>query len=264
MTATNQDFTVYAGDAAFPQFTVRDANGTPIDISTAVQISWNASRDVQSAPVLVKNKTTGGIQLVGGGTGGVFQLNLSSSDTQVLTGYYIHEAAITDSSGNVSTVTLGRMQVGRAPIATYSGDPANSPRDKVRMLIGDTNPAKPNLLDPEIDSLLSNYPNPYLAAAAGCRSIAARLAQKVNKRVGDLSINYSDMVKNYTSLATQLQSEGQKIGVIPYSGGISKADIRAVNANTDRPKPPFKRKQFDNPQGANQTTGDGWDTGSWS
>lgn len=246
MTALNQDFTTYAGDAAYPRFTVRDAAGVVIDISTVQEIAWNASRDLDSAPVLTKTKTGGGIQLISGGTGGIFQVNLAASDTQPLTAYYTHQATITDASGNVTTVALGRMQVGRAPIWTYSGDPRLSDRDAVRFYISDTDAANPLYYDGEIDYLLTKFPTPLFAAAQAARSLAAKFAGQVtSKKVGDLAITYAEKVKNYLALAASLQSQAEMAGAVLYSGGTSKSDMEAVAADSNRVPQPFSRGQFD-------------------
>lgn len=259
MTAVNQDFTTYAGDAAYPQFTVRDGSGAVIDISTVEEIIWNAARDLASAPVLAKAMTTGGISLVGGGTVGIFQLNLASGDTAALTGYYIHQARITDASGNVSTVTLGRMQVGRAPAWTYSGDPSLSARDAVRYYISDTDSANPLVYDGEIDYLLANYATPLFAAAQAARNLGGKFAKQVtSKRVGDLALTYANQAANYMALAASLQSQAEMKGVTIYAGGISKSDMASVDGNSDRVKPPFAIKQFNIPGSADaaQVPGD--------
>lgn len=257
MTATAQDFTTYAGDAIDPVFTVKNSAGTAIDISTVTEIVWTVQRDFTSAAVLTKRKTTGGVSFVNTGSDGKFQAIIASGDTSALTGYYLHLAKITDALGNVSTVAIGRVQIGRAPVWTYSGDPSLSDRDKVRFWIKDTDDADPLLMDPEIDYVLSIYPDPIMASAQCCRAIAAKFAQKVNRRVGDLSINYSDRQKHYLDLAAQFEQQGAMNGLSPYSGGTSLADIVTVEENTDRAAPSFRRGQFDNPSGLNNQVIDG-------
>lgn len=258
MTATAQDFTVYAGDAASVVFTVRKGDGSLWDISSVTAIAWSAQRDLASATVLAKTKAGGGISFVTDGTDGQFAVAIANGDTSALAGYYLHLASITDVAGAISTVEIGRMQVGRAPAWTYSGDPSLSDRDKVRFWIGDTNSADPLLMDPEVDYALSVYPNPQLAAAQCCRSIAAKFAQKVNRRVGDLSINYSDRQKHYLDLAAQLGQDGLTMDLSPYTGGVSAADVETVEQDTDRVAPPFKRDQFDNPSALNNQVIDDW------
>lgn len=254
MTAAKQDFQSYAGDAANPIFTVRDGSNNPIDLSSVEEIEWFAQRDLQSSPVIDKLKSLNKIVFVTDGTDGKFKVLIATGETSGFAGFYVHRAKVTDSSGNVSTVTIGRWQVAPAPIATFSGDPAVNPRDAVRSHMGDTDMSNPQLTDPQIDYLLNLYPNPFYAAAAGCRQLASLYARKVNKRVGDLSINYTDIAKNYRDMARELEAQGATFGLAPYSGGISRSDKEAVNQNTDRVKPPFREKQFDNRSGLNNTS----------
>jgi hypothetical protein len=257
MTSVSQDFTTYAGDAAAVTFTVTDGTN-PIDLSGVQEIEWDARRDLDSAIVLQKTKTGGGITLVGGGSGGQFLLSLTGADTSPLTAYYIHQAVITDAQGNVSTVTLGRMQVGRAPIATYSGDPRTSAKDQVRFWVQDT--AAPfKVYDGEINYTLSLFTNPMLAAANVARSLAAKYAALPSKRVGDFQLSWGELTKNYTTLANTLESQAQTFDIEAWSGGIRKTDVAEALADQNRVRPPFRRDQFDNPNGVNNTSDPAWD-----
>ena len=259
MTALKQNFTSYAGDDALPIFTVRDASGNTIDISTSSQIEWIVSRDAGGPAVLTKLLTLGGIVFVGGGTTGQFSPVIREADTEPLTGFYFHRAIITDQGGLVTTVTLGRWQVGPAPLATYSGDPSISPRDAVRFWISDTDVDNAQIFDAEIDYTISIFPNPMLAAAQCARNLQAKYARKPNKRVGDLQISWSDIAKAYATLAADLEARGNTFNLQPYSGGTSWADRFRVNSNTDRVKPPFRgQHQFDNRSGKNNTTEEAW------
>ena len=253
MTAVNQNFTSYAGDDAAPVFTLRDGAGAPIDVSTANEIKWCAARDWNSLPVLTKLKSANQISVEGSPPANI-AVAILAADTRPLAGYYVHWVIVTDSGGLISTVALGRWQVGPKPNWSYSGDPATGARDEVRFLIGDTDAASPLVMDPEIDALLVTYPNPYLAAAQAARTIGGKYTRKVSKRVGDLSINWGDLAKQFYTLADELAAQGNTMGLSPYSGGISRADRRAVRDNEDRMRPPFREKQFDNPSGVNNTS----------
>jgi hypothetical protein len=234
---------------------VLDGSGVPIDISAFTEIVWQAGRDYKASPVIVKKKSLGQVT-IGGGTG-VFTVAILNGDTNGFTGFYAHSAVCTDALGSITTVELGRWQVGpQVPAWTYSGDPQISTRDAVRFYLGDTDSTAPIIYDAEIDALLVTYPNPFFAAAQAARGIAAKYSRKVSKRVGDLSINYSDLSKQFYSLANELQAQGETMGMTPYSGGISRTDKQTVNANTDREKPPFRQKQFDNRSGYNNTSGE--------
>lgn len=132
---------------------------------------------------------------------------------------------------------------------TYSfADLATNPKDEVRFYIGDTGVGGVwNFQDEEINYVLTDWPSALFAAAALARRLAASFAGRPSKRVGDLSINYADMVKNYLALAEELEAKASTQGMQPYTGGISHADKEGVASDTDRVAPPFRLKQFDNP-----------------
>ena len=95
---------------------------------------------------------------------------------------------------------------------TYSGDPAGSTSDAVRFLIGDTDTTNQLLLDAEITYLLAQWDNsPYVAAAHGCDSLAAKFAAKsdYSKSVGDLSLTtkYGEQSARYTALGASLLAQ---------------------------------------------------------
>lgn len=142
------------------------------------------------------------------------------------------------------------------PTYTFSGDPATSSLDAVRFWIQDMGGPPWLVSDQAINYVLTGYPNVLLAAAQICRSLAALFAQRVSKRVGDLSINFSDKAKQYLALADDLEAQGSMSSIAPYAGGISHADRDAVDGDSDRVKPPFKSKQFDNPSNFNNNSGD--------
>ena len=140
------------------------------------------------------------------------------------------------------------------PTYSFSGDPATSDKDAVRFWIQDMGPDVWLVSDQGILFVLQQYTQPLFAAAQVLRALASQYAQKVTKRVGDLSINYSDKAKQFLALADDLEQQASMNGVMPYGGGVSKSDMRAVAENSDRPKPAFRVKQFDNPSGLNNTT----------
>lgn len=143
---------------------------------------------------------------------------------------------------------------------TYTGNPADSSKDAVRFWIQDT--AAPwKLTDEEINYTISQFTNPMLAAASCANALAARYAAFPSKRVGDFSISYGELAKNYAALAAELESKGQTFNLVPWSGGITHSDREIARTDTNRVKPPFRRDQFDNPSGANNLSSDGWPDG---
>lgn len=248
--AVGQDFLTFQGDDCAPVFTVTN-NGVPVDLSGVQEITWQAARDAagMANPAIQKTKSGGQITTPTP-TNGQFVVAISAADSTPLSNFYLHRARIRDASGKTTTVTLGRMQVGLAPTSTYSGDPSLSSRDAVRSMIGDVGPSTWQFTDAEIDYQVSSYPSALYAAAQMARVLAGRYASKVNKRVGDLSINFSDIAKNYRSLADDLQAQAERTGNTIFVGGISKSAMAAADANTDRNKTPFAIKQFDIPGSA--------------
>lgn len=128
---------------------------------------------------------------------------------------------------------------------TYSGDPNFSSRDAVRFLIRDTNTNDQLLQDEEISWLLSqNGNNVYKAAVASAFAVSAKFSnQAVTKTVGALSLSYQARSEHYKELATSIQNQYRSVGATfaPYSGGISRDDKQAREAETDWDKPAFSR-----------------------
>lgn len=251
MTATEQNFDVYTGTNVLPQWTVLNAAGAAIDLSTVSDIAWQAAQVEGGIPVLSKLKSTGGITFVTTGTDGRFQAVIAPSDLAGLAGQYLYTAQITDASGNVSTVVVGRMNV--KPLGantwTYSGDPQTSSKDTVRFLIGDTLSNDQQFQDAEILAALVLRPNPYGAGAALCRSLAARLSRKVatTSSAGGMTISAQQGAAAYRIMALDLEGQAVALGgAMPYAGGISIADKQAQETDDDRVSPAFQLGMMDN------------------
>lgn len=114
MTAATQDISTTGGDSELPTFTVTDQTGAAIDISTVSEIVFTVQETIEATPVITKSKTGGKIALVSGGTTGKFSVTLDPADTQNLAGYFIYQAKITDSLGNVTTVSSGSLRIIRS------------------------------------------------------------------------------------------------------------------------------------------------------
>jgi hypothetical protein len=89
---------------------------------------------------------------------------------------------------------------------SYSGDPSLSKKDEVRFLVGDTNPADPMLSDTEINYLVAQCGNPWLAAIRGCQVGAMKYGRLLTQTVGPFSIEYGQKQAQLLSLAEQLTS----------------------------------------------------------
>ena len=250
MAEPNQDFITYSGDDIVPIFTVLDTAGAVVDISTVSGITWSARRNLDNSVVLTKTKAAGQIAFVTDGKDGKFQVTITATDTALLTGFYLHTASIADSVGAITTVTVGRMQVGQAPQWSYDpGAIATSDLYKVRFLVGDTLAGDQQLTDPEIQFCVDSYTNVYLAAAEVARNLAAKYARQVNLVQGELQTNYSDRKKHYSELAKDLEARGSARGGVVlgiWAGGISVQDKIAQQQDPDRVRPQFQLRMWDN------------------
>ena len=100
-----------------------------------------------------------------------------------------------------------------------------SNRDRVRLLIGDTNAADPQLQDEELDYFLASESGTYGAAAAAAHSLSMRYARYPgSKKMGDLSITYGDISKRYMDLSSQLLISARGNKALPSAGGVEVSD----------------------------------------
>ena len=132
---------------------------------------------------------------------------------------------------------------------TYTNDPANVPRDAVRLLVGDIDTTDQKITDEAIAFFLDQAgEDTYGAAALAARSIAATYAVEVDSRFESVSANYSQLSKNYYELAKRLEQQAKKFGTnglgVPIAGGIRVDDMNSVNQDSDRVMPKFNRDQF--------------------
>lgn len=129
------------------------------------------------------------------------------------------------------------------PGYTYSGDPASSPTDNVRFMLGDTDIKTAYLSDSEIAYLLSeNQDNALQAAFGGCDSIIAKLARNRDESVGSVSIAFSQQLAGFEKLSLILRRRFAKTGV-PFAGGISRSQKQIERLNPDRVQPSFIRDE---------------------
>lgn len=133
---------------------------------------------------------------------------------------------------------------------TYSDTDISTDLAKVRLLIGDTNSADPLATDEEINAAISLTSNVYEAAAWMCRAIAGKFARDIDTSVESVSRKASQRRDSYVKLAQQLESQSVNLGGglgVPYVGGVSIAAMDAVEDDSDRVPPSFKRGMFSNP-----------------
>lgn len=117
---------------------------------------------------------------------------------------------------------------------------------QVRFLVGDTNLDAMVLQDEEIDWLLTQEANVYMAAAAAADKIILVMAGAsgavgttgpvTRKRIGQTDISYANgrTSSQYETLAASLRRRGRSHQTI-FAGGISQSDKDDRDLDTDRP-----------------------------
>jgi len=120
---------------------------------------------------------------------------------------------------------------------TYS-DPSDSDLEAVRFRIADTDSDRPLLTDEEIEYELAEANDDVLLAALGCaEALVARGSHKVTKKIGAMSINYSDLTAQYSALAASLEAKINRTDLsytVPTVGAIAdKAQYPDVLEPTD-------------------------------
>jgi hypothetical protein len=111
---------------------------------------------------------------------------------------------------------------------------AQSPRFQVRRMIGDVLSEQPQLQDEEIDFLLSTQPggDVYLAAAQGCRDLAAQYSRKASTTVGPVHTTYDNQARAYAQRAIDIvnaRRERLDIEGVPATGPDSGDSASAPN-----------------------------------
>lgn len=140
----------------------------------------------------------------------------------------------------------------------WSYDPTNLTTDTasgrlntVRLLLGDTDSLDQQAQDEEVLFALSQSGNNvYSAASWLARTISSQYARRVDMQLdGALQAKYSDLSKQYKSLAETLEYQGKKAGAVVgvAAGGLTKSGIERVRSNTDRIEGSFRRDRFRNP-----------------
>lgn len=129
----------------------------------------------------------------------------------------------------------------------WSYDPLNVDlaRNRVRLLLGDTDPQDEQLQDEEIDLLIELHVTDEASAAAGARALAFRYARLSDKWVGDLKILASQKSRAYRELAEHLETQVSHVARPPFAGGIRVSQKESIELDTDLVQPHFRRGMFD-------------------
>lgn len=113
-------------------------------------------------------------------------------------------------------------------------------RDKVRLLIGDTDTNDQQLQDAEITWLATRAPNAEAIAALAAETLAAKYARAVQKGVGSFNLAAQQKWEHYKELAVQLRAGLGLLYAIPTAGGISFDAKDTLTEDDDRPPTYFK------------------------
>jgi hypothetical protein len=103
---------------------------------------------------------------------------------------------------------------------TYSGDPTDSPLDKVRSLIGDVDANYPLLSNEEIEAFIGTVSDLDLMespAIDACHAIIAKFSKYSQGSLGDFSMSPADIIAHYTMLIQKLSTQGVTIS----AGGLA-------------------------------------------
>lgn len=120
----------------------------------------------------------------------------------------------------------------------YTGNPADSALDRIRLAVGDTLP-QPILDDDTYQWLLDKYQdNETRAAIDAAQMILFNLTRYVRERTGDIEVYGGNFFDNYRdALMEWLRNPNlSSIVAMPYAGGISVSDMQANNDNPDNVK----------------------------
>lgn len=123
-------------------------------------------------------------------------------------------------------------------------------RDKVRLLIGDTDTNNQLLTDEELCFLESEFgsaTNVYSTALAAIDVAMVEVARKASsKSVGPLSISYSNRMSDLSAARARIAAlVTRKASPTPYAGGISVADKDANESDDDNVAHSFRIGMFD-------------------
>ena len=130
---------------------------------------------------------------------------------------------------------------------TYNPDLTGDAVSQVRAFLGDTNATAYYVEDETIAVVLALQPDPLKAAGHVAATLAARGGAVLQKQMGDLTIRYQP--PDWSALATSLSATAEVAAqaaslVAPYAGGISEADKRAQEQDSDRVQPVFARDLY--------------------
>lgn len=130
---------------------------------------------------------------------------------------------------------------------TYSGDPSSSDLDQVRFLVGDTDVTAAKLQDAEIEFLVLEWQNTYLAAAAAADYLSSNAAAWISYQADDNTLSLSDAQEKYARMADALRAQYSRRYRAPwYVGGMDRGDFEAYVLDDSVRKGKFSEGIHDN------------------
>lgn len=120
-------------------------------------------------------------------------------------------------------------------------------RDKVRLLVGDTDKENFLMHDEEVDFFISEEPNKYWAAAATANGMIMRLEGGFfeDQKVGETRLR-TKRINELKILIDQWRARGAA-HMLPSAGGIFRDDAEAMDSDTNILKGDFERGKHDYP-----------------
>lgn len=117
----------------------------------------------------------------------------------------------------------------------YTGDPANSETDRLRLQVGDTDVDNEDLTDQEYQYFLDNTANENAAYVEVLKALVAKYAKYSRERAGQVEVYGQEKYQHYQQLLDDAFNplKGRfKMGP-GITGGISKSRVKAVRENRD-------------------------------
>ena len=134
---------------------------------------------------------------------------------------------------------------------TYNAS-VSTDRDKIRLLIGDTDTTDQLLSDEEIDFVITQQPNVYYAAAQCCETVAGKFSRDVSTTLEGMSIAKRQRFENYLNMANNLRVMAMRaLPSKPFAASIDKDDRDAYShkENTNLVQPNFDIEMHYHPEG---------------
>ena len=121
-------------------------------------------------------------------------------------------------------------------------------RDRIRLLIGDTDSSDQLVSDEEIAVYVTGgqlaQSSDYLSAAMVCDAIAAKMSRRADMSAGGSSVSLSQQATAYQTKARHLRRQAA-LSTSPFIGGQSISDKDSREEDTDRVTPAFTREMGD-------------------